>query len=189
MAVPLNAPNVLTIARICLVPVMILLLLDDRLGPLYAAAAVFGAAALTDVADGHLARSRNMITTFGRLVDPVADKLLVGAALATLVAIDRLALWIALIIVAREVGVSLLRWHASKKGVTIPVNGLGKAKTGVQMTAIVTLMLVPDPSAVWLDGLMIGVVAVTVASGLDYLLGYARRTGSPPVGTLPSTGA
>jgi CDP-diacylglycerol--glycerol-3-phosphate 3-phosphatidyltransferase len=173
--VPLNAANLLTLSRIALVPVLILLLLGEDTGPLPSAAAVFGVAALTDAADGHIARSRDMITTFGRLADPLADKLLVGAALVSLVAIDRLALWIALAIGAREVGVAVLRWHARRRGSEIEVSGLGKAKTGLQMSSIVMLMLVPDPTAAWVSAALLVVVAITVASGLQYAVAYARR--------------
>ena len=172
---PLNAANLLTLSRIALVPVMILLLLGQDTGPLLAAAAVFGIAALTDAADGHIARSRNMVTAFGRLADPLADKLLVGAALGSLVALDRLPLWIALVVLAREAGVTALRWHAARRGVTIAVSALGKAKTGVQMTSIVMLMLVPDAGAAWVEAILLAVVAITVASGLQYALAYARR--------------
>lgn len=185
--IPLNLPNLLTIVRICLVPVMVLLIAVDAADGLVLAAAVFAVAALTDVADGHVARSRNLITTFGRIADPVADKLLVGSALVSLVAIDRLALWIAGVIVLREVAVSLLRYHAGTQGVVISVSGLGKAKTGAQMTAIPMLMLVPDPTAAWVAVVMLGVVAITVASGLDYVLTYDREasaaaaTGAVPV--------
>ena len=174
---PLNLPNALTLIRIGLVPVMVLLIALDE-GALLLAAAVFGIAALTDVADGHVARSRNLITTFGRIADPVADKLLVGAALVSLVLVDRLAVWIALIIIAREVGVSALRWYAGSQGITISVSGLGKAKTGVQMTAIPMLMLIPDTSAAWVSGVLLLVVAITVASGIDYALTYARESGT-----------
>jgi CDP-diacylglycerol--glycerol-3-phosphate 3-phosphatidyltransferase len=175
---PLNLPNALTLIRIGLVPVMVLLIAFDEDGALLLAAAVFGVAALTDVADGHVARSRNLITTFGRIADPLADKLLVGAALISLVMVDRLAMWIALIIIAREVGVSALRWYAGGQGITISVSGLGKAKTGTQMTAIPMLMLVPDPSAPWVSGVLLVVVAITVASGIDYALTYARESGT-----------
>ena len=185
---PLNAANFLTVARIFMVPVMVLLLLEDHFGPFYAAAAVFGAAALTDIADGHIARSRNMITKFGRLVDPVADKLLVGGALATLVTIDRLATWILVIVVAREVGVSLLRWYAAGRGVEIHVSAIGKAKTGLQMTAIVALMLAPDPSAAWLGAYLLAMVAATVLSGLDYLLSYLRGTAAPSPSAVSARG-
>jgi CDP-diacylglycerol--glycerol-3-phosphate 3-phosphatidyltransferase len=176
--IPINAPNLLTIVRIGLVPVMLVLLLDDSPWAPYAAAAVFGVAALTDMVDGYLARASNSITRFGRLVDPLADKLLVGAALAGLVALDRLELWVALLVIARELGVSALRWHAARtRGITLPVSSIGKAKTGVQMIAIPALMLVPDPEAFWVESMVLAVVAVTVVSGLDYLLAYARATG------------
>lgn len=172
---PLNLPNALTLVRIALVPLMVLLVAASAPGALLLAAAVFGLAAVTDVADGHLARRRNMITTFGRIADPVADKLLVGAALVSLVAVDRLALWIALVVIARELAVSVLRWHAARQAITIAVSGLGKAKTGAQMTAIPMLMLVPDPGAPWVAGVMLAVVGITVASGVDYALTFTRE--------------
>jgi CDP-diacylglycerol---glycerol-3-phosphate 3-phosphatidyltransferase len=183
---PINPPNLLTLARIALVPVMILLLVGDDGGSLPLAAAVFGIAALTDVADGHVARARNMITTFGRIVDSLADKLLVGAALITLVAIDRLALWIAVVIIFREVAVSALRWYAGTRGIVVAVNRFGKSKAGVQMTSILLLMLVPDPGAAWVTALMLGVVAVTVASGVQYFLTYARLAAATPAGVVPA---
>ena len=175
---PLNLPNVLTLSRIAFVPLMLVLLLGEDAGPIPAAAAVFAAAALTDFADGHLARSRGLVTTFGRIADPLADKLLVGTALATLVAIDRLALWVALVIGAREAGVALLRWHAGRQGIVLHVSQLGKLKTCFQMTAIATLMLVPDPQATWVWALLMAVVWLTVISGAQYALEYVRQTSS-----------
>lgn len=166
---------------------MLALLFSDHAGALHLAALVFGIAAVTDMADGHLARSRDLITRFGRVADPIADKLLVGSALVGLVMVDRLALWIASVVVAREVGVSLLRWYAGQQGITIAVSGLGKAKTGVQMTAIPALMLVPDPSAVWVQGWLAALVTITVASGIDYALGYARRTSEPAAAIATAT--
>jgi CDP-diacylglycerol---glycerol-3-phosphate 3-phosphatidyltransferase len=165
------------------VPVMLVLLLGEDAGPIPAAAAVFGVAALTDAADGHIARSRDMVTTFGRIADPLADKLLVGAALASLVAIDRLALWIALVIGAREASVALLRWHAGRRDIVLHVSQLGKAKTCFQMTAIAALMVVPDPEALWVTALLMAVVGLTVVSGLQYALEYARQTGSNSAGS------
>jgi CDP-diacylglycerol---glycerol-3-phosphate 3-phosphatidyltransferase len=176
--VPLNLPNMLTLSRIAFVPLMLVLLLGEEAGPLPAAAAVFSAAALTDAADGHIARSRGLVTTFGRIADPLADKLLVGTALATLVAIDRLALWIALVIGLREAGVALLRWHAGRQGIVLHVSQLGKVKTCLQMTAIATVMLVPDPEAAWVTALLMTVVWLTVVSGAQYALEYVRQTGS-----------
>jgi CDP-diacylglycerol--glycerol-3-phosphate 3-phosphatidyltransferase len=172
--VPLNLPNVLTLSRIGFVPLLLVLLLGEQTGPMPAAAAVFGVAALTDAADGHLARSRGMITSFGRIADPLADKLLVGAALASLVAVDRLALWIALVIGLREASVALLRWHAGRQGIVLHVSSLGKAKTCLQMSMLVTLMLVRDPGAPWVQALLMAVVGLTVFSGLQYLVAFAR---------------
>ena len=175
----LNLPNALTLSRIAFVPLLVALLLGQDAGPIPAAAAVFGVAALTDAADGHIARSRNMITTFGRIADPLADKLLVGTALASLVMIDRLALWIALVIGLREAGVALLRWHAGRQGVVLHVSSLGKAKTTLQMSSIVMLMLVPDPGAPWVTAVLMTVVGITIVSGLDYLFAFARRPVEP----------
>jgi len=186
--VPLNTANLLTLSRIVMVPLMLVLLFGDQVGPFPLAAAVFGLAALTDAADGHVARTRNMITDFGRLADPFADKLLVGAALASLVIIGRLPLWIALVVGVREVAVTLLRWHAARRGVVISASPLGKAKTGVQMTAILVLMLVTDASAGWIDGVLFAVVALTVASGVQYGLAYARRRAAVPAGAVGLAG-
>jgi CDP-diacylglycerol---glycerol-3-phosphate 3-phosphatidyltransferase len=179
-SVPLNLPNALTLSRIAFVPLMLVLLMGEEAGPIPAAAAVFGIAALTDAADGHIARSRNLVTKFGRIADPLADKLLVGTALIALVALDRLALWIALVIGVREAGVALLRWHAGRQGVVLHVSSLGKAKTCLQMGAIVLLMLVPDAGAPWVMVLLYAVVFLTVVSGLQYLLAFARRPAMVP---------
>ena len=86
--------------------------------------------------------------------------------------------WAAIVNTAREVGVSALRWYAGSQGITIAVCSLGKAKTGTQMTAIPMLMLIPDPSAVWVSGVLHVVVAITIASGIDYALTYARESGT-----------
>lgn len=180
---PAHTPNILTVVRIVLVPVMVALIAHDHSGSLLAPAAVFGVAALTDAADGHIARSRNLVTTFGRLADPVADKLLVGGALVALVAVDRLAMWVAVVVIAREVAVTALRWRAAREGHTIAVDGLGKAKTGVQMLTITLLMVAADPTAAWLTALVYGAVAITVASGLSYAAGYAARPVAVPART------
>ena len=89
--------------------------------------------------------------------------------------IDRLALWIALVIGVREAGVALLRWHAGRQGVVLHVSSLGKAKTALQMEPIVMLMLVADAGAPWVTAVLMTVVGVTVVSGADYLLAFARR--------------
>ena len=120
---PLNLPNVLTVVRILLVPVLVVALLGETRNGDLLAAIVFAAASLTDAIDGYLARSRNAITTFGKLMDPVADKLLVIAALFALVSLNRLEAWIAMVIVTREFAVTVTRMAATAQGVVIPRGG------------------------------------------------------------------
>lgn len=170
----LNLPNVLTLLRILLVPVLVVALLgaggeaSDVL-----AAAVFWLASMTDAIDGWIARSREQITTFGKLMDPVADKLLVIAALLSLVSLGRLEAWVAMVIIAREFAVTVARLQARNEGLVIPANWWGKAKTLVQMLTIFLLILF-DPSPAWVDGLVYAMVLVTVASGIDYFFGMRR---------------
>jgi CDP-diacylglycerol--glycerol-3-phosphate 3-phosphatidyltransferase len=169
----INAPNALTIIRILLVPVMLAVLLEEGGGSTLAAA-VFAAAASTDGLDGYLARSRRDITTFGKVMDPIADKLLIIAALVALVGLDRLAAWVAVAIIARELSVSGLRVVASQQGVEIPASGLGRAKTICQAAAVVVLIAVGDPGAAWVLALVYLAVAITLLSGLDYFVRFGR---------------
>jgi CDP-diacylglycerol---glycerol-3-phosphate 3-phosphatidyltransferase len=138
------------------------------------AAAVFALAALTDGLDGYIARRRSEVTTFGKLMDPLADKLLVIAALVSLVSLDRLAAWIAMVIIAREVAVTGLRSLAAEQGVVIAASWLGKLKTLLQVAAIICLIAF-DPAPVWVDILLYLAVAITLISGADYFLGLRRR--------------
>ena len=126
---PVNIPNVLTLLRILAVPVLVVALLDETPDGDVIAAAVFALAALTDGLDGYIARRRSEVTTFGKLMDPLADKLLVIAALISLVSLDRLAAWVAMVIIARELAVTGLRSVAAEQGVVIAASWLGKAKT------------------------------------------------------------
>ena len=119
---PLNLPNVLTLIRILLVPVVVVALLDATPSGSWLAAGVFALAALTDGLDGYLARSRQSVTNFGKVMDPIADKLLIAAALISLVSLDRLAGWVAMVIIAREFAVSGLRVAAGAQGVVIPAS-------------------------------------------------------------------
>jgi CDP-diacylglycerol---glycerol-3-phosphate 3-phosphatidyltransferase len=171
---PVNVPNVLTMMRILAVPVLVVALLDETPDGDVIAAAVFALAALTDGLDGYIARRREEVTTFGKLMDPLADKLLVIAALISLVSLDRLAAWIAMVIIARELAVTGLRSVAAERGVVIAASWLGKVKTLVQIAAIICLIAF-DPSPVWVDVLLYVAVAVTVISGADYFLGLRRR--------------
>jgi len=172
---PLNLPNVLTLLRILLVPVLVVALTVETEYGDALAAAVFALAALTDGLDGYLARSRQSITTFGKVMDPIADKLLIAAALISLVSLERLAAWVAMVIIAREFAVSGLRIAAGQQGVVIPATLLGKAKTVMQIAAVMALIAAPDPAAAWVDALVYGMVAMTVISGADYFLNFRRR--------------
>jgi CDP-diacylglycerol--glycerol-3-phosphate 3-phosphatidyltransferase len=168
---PLNLPNLLTVLRIALVPVLIVALLQRTPDGDLVAAFVFALASVTDFFDGWIARTRGVVTTFGKLMDPIADKLLVIGALVSLVALERLAVWVALVIIARELAVTLARARAD---VVIPAAAWGKVKTTIQVAAIFFLILL-DPSPGWLDGLVYAAVAVTVVSGVDFFLALRRR--------------
>ena len=173
---PVNVPNVLTVLRILLVPVLVVALLDETPNGDVFAAIVFAAASLTDMLDGYLARSRNAITTFGKLMDPIADKLLIIAALVALVSLGRVAAWVAMVIIAREFAVTALRMAATSQGVVISASMFGKLKTCFQIAMVMALILVG--SATWVDLLVYVTVAVTVASGADYFFGLKRTLGA-----------
>lgn len=162
----MNVPNALTLARVVLVAPMVLLLLDGEHAA--AAACLFGLGAFSDVLDGYIARSRGLVTTFGKLMDPVADKLLIGGAFVSLAAAGRLAAWVVVVILFREVAVTALRAFAGRRGLVISANNLGKAKTALQTVTIVALIVASNPGAAWVDGLVLGTVAITIASGLSY---------------------
>ena len=174
---PVNVPNVLTVLRILLVPVLVVALLDATPSGDLLAAIVFAAASLTDMLDGWLARSRNSITTFGKLMDPLADKLLIVAALVSLVSLHRLAAWVAMVIIARELAVTLLRSAAAQQGVVVPANLFGKSKTALQIAAVLVLIAVGRPTPLWADLLVYATVVVTVLSGADFFLAVRRRFG------------
>ncbi len=178
-------PNALTVARVLVVPPLVLFVLQSQDGSSLAAAALFGAAALTDALDGHLARSRDSVTTFGKIADPIADKLLVGAALVSLVAVSRLAAWIAAVIMVRELAVSGLRAVAGREGLVISASRFGKAKMALQVATILALIAAPDASAMWLLGLLYLTVAVTIASGIDYFVAFRRRATPAAVAVRP----
>ena len=172
---PLNVPNVLTLVRILLVPVLVVVLLQATPHGSWVAAAVFAVAALTDTLDGYLARSRRSVTTFGKVMDPIADKLLIAAALISLVSVGRVAPWAAMVIIAREFAVSGLRIAAGAQGVVIPASPLGKVKTISQVVAVLALIAAHDAGAWWAQALLYVAVAMTIASGADYFLNFRRR--------------
>ena len=175
---PLNLPNVLTLLRILAAPVVVVALLGETPNGDALAAGVFALAALTDGLDGYIARSRDAVTTFGKLMDPVADKLLIAAALVSLVSLDRLAAWVAMVIIAREFAVTVMRVIAAERGIVIAASWMGKAKTVLQIAAVFAL-IAANPAPVWVDVLVYAAVAVTVISGADYFFGVRRRLNSP----------
>ncbi|WP_028307295.1 CDP-diacylglycerol--glycerol-3-phosphate 3-phosphatidyltransferase [Desulfitibacter alkalitolerans] len=137
----MNLANRVTLARIFLVPIfMFFILIRIPLGE-YIAAAIFVLAASTDGLDGYIARARKEVTKFGKLMDPLADKLLVSAALISLVEIDLVPAWIAVVIIGREFAVTGLRSIAASEGIVISASKLGKFKTVTQIIAIVAIIL------------------------------------------------
>ena len=172
--IPINVPNVLTVVRILLVPVLVVALLDETKNGDVFAAIIFAFASVTDFVDGWIARSQGVVTSFGKLMDPIADKLLVIGALVSLVSLDRLAAWVAMVIIAREIAVTVARAQADE---VIPAAAWGKAKTTVQVLAIFFLILI-DPSPVWVDVLVYTAVGVTILSGIDFFFGL-RQTRKP----------
>ena len=172
---PLNLPNALTLIRILLVPVLVVALTVETPGGSTIAAIVFAIAALTDGLDGYNARSRQSVTTFGKVMDPVADKLMIAAALISLVSLERVAAWVAMVVIAREFAVSGLRIAAGQQGVVIPATGLGKVKTIVQVAAVLALIAANDYNDAWVQALVYAMVVITVVSGADYFLNFRRR--------------
>lgn len=194
MSSQLNLANSITIARILLVPVFLVLLLGGLPAPYadLAAAAVFILAAATDKLDGYVARRAKQVTTLGQFLDPLADKLLIAAALIALVAQDRVAAWVATVIIVREIAVSVLRIVGVSQGVSIPADKFGKLKTVLQIVYIVYVLVptedlarairLPAEVAVvagWI--LAIAVVVVTLYSGVRYFMnarGVIRMPGT-----------
>ena len=166
-----NIANRLTMLRIILIPVFMAFLLSRLPLGDWLAVLVFTVAALTDSVDGYLARKHNQITVFGKLFDPLADKLLISAALVTLVGQGRLSAWLAMIIITREFAVSGLRLFAMAKGKVIAASPLGKAKTVSQVIAIILWILKPTlVSDILADIAMGTAVIITIVSGIDYYL-------------------
>lgn len=170
---PWNLANYLTVLRLLLVPVFLVLLLADEgehAGYRLAAAAVFLLAALTDRVDGQIARSRGLITSFGKLMDPIADKALIGAALIGLSLLDELPWWVTIVVLVREIGVTLLRFVVIRHGV-MPSGRGGKLKTVLQTVAIVLYLLPLAGTLQTVSAAVMGVaVALTVVSGIEIVV-------------------
>jgi len=167
-----NLPNTLTLVRIFLVPFLVIFLIGSADTRNYPAAAIFLAAVFTDWLDGRIARSRRQVTTLGQLLDPIADKLLIAAALISLVEIGRVSAWVATVIIGRDIAITGLRGIAASQGLIIAASQLGKYK----MAAVIVLILDPPPRN--LGGLAVGVaVVLSVVSGIDYFARFWRQLG------------
>jgi CDP-diacylglycerol--glycerol-3-phosphate 3-phosphatidyltransferase len=176
----LNVANVLTGVRLLLVPVFLWALYAEAgqsVGWRYTATAVFAIAAITDRFDGELARSRGLVTAFGTLADPIADKALTGAALVGLSTLHLLPWWVTIVIMVRELGITVLRLLVLRRGI-IPASRGGKAKTLVQALAVGLYLLPLDGLSTAVDGfrwaVMAVAVALTVVTGFDYLFRAVR---------------
>jgi CDP-diacylglycerol--glycerol-3-phosphate 3-phosphatidyltransferase len=177
----MNVANALTVLRLALVPVFVLLLLAGGTGWRAAALAVFLIASLTDLLDGRIARQRGLITDFGKIADPIADKALTGAALVTLSAQGELPWWVTAVILARELEVTALRFWVIRQGVIAASRG-GKLKTLLQVLAIALYVL---PGSGIVRAVVMGLaVAVTLVTGTDYTVRAVRlrRRSKSPAG-------
>ena len=163
----MNLPNRLTMVRIFLIPVFVAAVTLKIPHGDYIAASIFILAASTDGLDGYIARKRKMITTLGKIMDPLADKLLVTAALLVLVELHRMPSWVALIIIGREFAVTGLRVMAAAEGNIISAGQLGKVKTVTQIVAMVALFIKDSPIMLGYTALAVAVF-FTVWSGWDY---------------------
>lgn len=175
-----HLPNLLTVFRIFLVPVLIAAMLSSWEHGDLLAALIFTVASLTDALDGWIARRRDITSNFGKLVDPLADKLLVTAALVSLVSLDRLEAWVAMVIIAREFAVTGLRQLAMEQGgEVIAASVWGKLKTIMQVVMIL-LLIILDETGLLVDLVVYATVLVTVMSGADYFFGLRRLMRDDP---------
>jgi CDP-diacylglycerol---glycerol-3-phosphate 3-phosphatidyltransferase len=184
----LNVPNLLTFFRIALIPLLVILLLSPSRTSCFFATAIFAIASITDWLDGYIARRMGIVTLFGKFLDPIADKLIVAAALVMILPYDRAPAWMVLIILSREIIITGLRSIASTEGIVIPASNLGKFKTIFQIVAILALLLHYD--YYWFFGIQnsylhvnmhnIGMfylwiaTILTIWSGVDYLAKFMK---------------
>ncbi len=169
----MNLPNKLTLLRVILIPVFLLVLFLVP-APInrYIAVAIFIVASLTDFLDGYLARKWNLVSNFGKFMDPLADKLLVMAALVSMVQLGDLASWVVIIILAREFAITGFRTLAMEAKIVMAASWWGKVKTTVQMIMIIVVLLnLPFPGISMIEMLLVGLaVFFTILSGVDYIV-------------------
>lgn len=184
----LNLPNFLTMLRIAAIPIMAAVLISPSRNAGFWAAAIFSLASITDWLDGYLARRMQIVTVFGKFLDPIADKLIVMAAMIMILPFNRIPAWMVLVILGREIIITGLRGIVSSEGVVIPASNLGKFKTIFQLVAIIGLLLHYDYNwffcikhplltvnmhNVGMFFLWIATV-LTVWSGVDYLARFVK---------------
>ncbi|MBI1823171.1 MAG: CDP-diacylglycerol--glycerol-3-phosphate 3-phosphatidyltransferase, partial [Nitrospirae bacterium] len=173
----MNLPNLLTLLRIALIPLFVMIYSEPTPLRSFLATVAFLLAALTDFLDGYLARKRGEITQFGKLMDPIADKLLVISALLLLVYFQRIPVWMVIILVGREMAVTGLRAVASLEGVIIPADRWGKYKMGAQITALALLLwnlTFPLDFQFWGIFFLWIALFLSIFSGFQYFINYAR---------------
>jgi len=164
----MNLPNKLTIFRVVLIPIFMFFLLNNGFQNTNIALGIFLIASFTDFLDGYIARSQNLVTKFGKFMDPLADKLLICSALICLQSLNRISPWFVMIIIAREFAITGFRILAASDGITIAASNWGKLKTNSQILAVIALILHKSPSIEL--GLVILAVAMTIISGIDYIV-------------------
>lgn len=169
----MNLPNKITLTRMAMIPVFVIILFSDLKYARYLGTLVFAIAALTDGIDGHIARTTGQVTTFGKFMDPLADKILVATAFICLVELGNVSAWIVSLILAREFAITGFRTIAVSSGKTIAASPLGKIKTATQMIAII-LLLLENPFfnkyGIPLDKVMLYIALFfTLLSGVDYI--------------------
>lgn len=180
----MNLPNSLTITRMFLIPLLVVVLLTEFEGRMvlgvrkeFVGAAIFAVASLTDWLDGYLARRRKQVTALGQVMDPLADKLLISAALVSLVQMGLAPAWMVAVIIGREFAVTVLRSLAYNRGIVMPASPMGKLKMTAQVVAVLALIL---STGTWQQLAVVGelalwvVVVTALASGWDYYREFAR---------------
>ena len=174
----MNTPNKITVFRMFIAPVFLVSIFLDIEHKMLISALIFALGAVTDAIDGHLARKNNIVTNFGKFLDPIADKMLVTAAFLAFMQVGICNIWIVMLMITREFAITSVRLIAAAQGVVIPANIGGKIKTVFQMISLISIMVIGEINEVFSLGLpltvisnvMLGITAViSVVSGLVYL--------------------
>ena len=174
----MNTPNKITVFRMLIAPVFLVVFFLDIEYKMLISALIFAVGSVTDAIDGHLARKNNIVTNFGKLLDPIADKMLVTAAFLAFMQVGLCNIWIVMVMLTREFAITSVRLIAAAQGVVIPANIGGKIKTVFQMIAIISVMVIAEINGMLslslpleiISNIMLGITAViSVASGLVYL--------------------